>query len=420
MHWAPDVGDRLVGADGEYELVEYIDTGGFTTVYRATETESGADVCIKYPFFGSTNPDIDAFVSREVRALRTIETLGGHANIMTLHEHFVERGTDFLVVDYVDGAVLSERTERFDPSVVRSIGLSACSALGRLHTGDIVYRDLKEDNLILTGSDRPVLIDLNTCRVTPACPDCGRLVRHEAANSATCEACDADLDEVIQIGDHDRGRYKAPEQRDPGRSPGPWTDVYALGRVLFRLLAGFVPPREFDAGARVDAPAYLTEIIDRATDPDPEQRYPDALALGDALYRRDPDPGPPSATVVDPDTDAEYAISPGDRIGRVDETTDPAVPVADDHPPAVSRQHAQFALDGNCWELIDTGRNGTLVGRHGDFHRVLSRRGRRERSIGSEERFPERRRLVPGDVIVPVDERYGARFRFEGRPWVNV
>lgn len=420
MHWTPEEGDLIASDDAEYKLLEYLDTGGFTTVYRAEVVSSGEEVCIKYPYFGGTNPSIDLFVDREVRALRTIETLGGHPNIMTLHDQFVERGTTFLVVDYVDGDVIEKRTDQFAPAEARKIVLTACSAIARLHASDIIYRDLKEDNVILTPEDRPVLIDLNTCRTVPTCPSCGLAVEHANANGHACNECGTEWDGILQVGDRDRGRYKAPEQRDTERQPGPWTDVYALGRLLFRLVAGFVPPRDFDPGERVDAPEYLTSIVERATNPDPERRYANALALGDALYRRTPTPEPPTATVVDTGTGVKYEISPGDRIGRADATIEPAIPIQDDSPPLVSQDHARFVVDRGRWELLDTGRNGTLVCREQRTHRVLSRSGQRDRSLEMNPAIPARRVLLPGDGIIPVDNRYGKRFRFEGRPWVNV
>lgn len=419
MYWTPSEGDTIAGPDNQYELVEYVDTGGFTTVYRANDTDTGREFCIKYPYFGTQNEDIAAFVTREVAALRTVEALGGNPNIMTLNEHFIERGTDFLVVEYVDGEVVSNLTETFEPAAARKILLSVCSAIGQLHTNDIIYRDLKEDNLIITPDDQPILIDLNTCRTIPVCPSCETPIAYETANSSHCGACNSDLREMTHVLDRDRGRYKAPEQRDTDRPTGPWTDVYALGRLLFRLIAGFVPPREFDPSEHIEGATYLLECIRRAIDPNPEHRYRNALEFGDALYLRDSDPGQPTARLIDVGTDSEYDISPGARLGNVDAHNEPMIPIEDDGRRLISREHASFVTDKRRWQLLDTSLNGTLIQRGEETYRILGRQGQYTHSLVPNPTVPERRFLAPGDVVIPVSEQFDNQYRFLGRPWVK-
>lgn len=415
MTWAPEAGDVVTGPIHEYELLEHVDTGGFTAVYRARVSDTGERVCVKYPNFASPNPHVDDFVEREVRALRTIDRLGGHPTVMSLREHFVADGTAFLVVEFVEGAAMERTTEPVGPERARSIGLALCGALAMLHENDLVYRDVKADNVMLTPAAVPVLVDLNAVRTLPACGNCGRYVRHADANETECADCGDSLGPVTRIGTAHRGHFRAPEQADAARPPGPWTDVYGVGKLLFLLLTGFTRlGSDVDPRDHAGCPDDLAGVIERATATDPAERYASAAALGRALHRRTVDPGPPTVGLTDVESGRTYELTAGDAIGRAG--TGATVPI-DDPGGVISRPHATVEYEDGRWWVIDRSLNGCVLRRGGDWHRFF---GSRARDAHDRPDASGRRALSTGDVIAPIDPAYERRFRVDGPPWTNL
>jgi serine/threonine protein kinase len=419
IHWEPTEGDTVAGPDSEYELLEHIETGGFTAVFRAREVDSERIVGLKYPNYSSPNPHFDEFVEREVKALRTIRCLGGHPNVMTLREHFVEQGTDFLVVEFIEGDVIKNRSSEGDPQHVRRIGLKICEALAIFHWNDLVYRDVKDDNIMLTQENKPVLIDLNAVRTLPTCPSCREPVRHVHANDSQCPACNSDMGPVTRISNANRGHYRAPEQSDSAIAPGPWTDIYGLGKLLFLLLTGFTPMGDnVDPRNHVDCPEYLAQIVQRATDSDPAQRYASAAEMGRALYAQNAKPTDPIATLTDIESGEQYEIQSGASIGRAQEGSAPTIGIKDPRN-VISREHILFEHDGHRWRLVDQSLNGTVIQRGDMWHRLMGIRGNEKRAA-SDFDPPSTRAVSPGDRIVPIDQTYEKQFRFEGPDWTKI
>jgi len=407
MTVAPSQGDLVVG---RYELGEVVGEGGFAKVFDAVDTETGESVALKYPNYEGSQNDRDivrTYFEKEAETLSAIRTAGGHPNIMSLREVAEDQdGTSVLVVELVDGYELDDAIRRTGPlddiDEVRQIGVDLCDAMSFLHENEIVYRDLKPDNVMIThrgGTVTPVLIDFNT------------------ATGFDSAADGADQTTIV-------GPYKPREVAEADATEmrqGPWSDVYSVGKILLYLLKGTVPrkdgvdPRDFGA----ECEPYLAEIVEKATASDYEDRYRNATAMKRVLEARDPSP-PPSATVRYTQAGETYTVYPGDTIGRRYAEGPRSSVVIEDEEEYISTVQVQFDTDADGeWFIRDRSLNGTYVQTRGGWQRVLSEAGRERLEQSGEDATdaegnvpPELYGLRGGDLIALVHPSYGVTFEF--------
>jgi protein kinase/serine/threonine-protein kinase len=410
MTVTPEEGDLL--AD-RYRFDEFLDAGGISSVWRGHDEETGAKLAIKAPNYDSANSRsvVDESLRNELGILEAIRDAGGHTNVMTLVDGVVEDGMVFIVVDFIDGEDMFDAVKRrngiADAGDIRRVGIALCEAMSFLHRNEVIYRDLKPDNVMLQPDLTPILIDFNTAKGFDP-----ETVADGASPGGT----------VIP-----NPVYKPPElNNDPelvGYRQGPWSDVYSLGKVLMFMLSGAgvrkdaVDPRDFPGTRSV--PAYLAEIIERATQKHKDDRYRNATVLARVLERRDPEP-PDVATVAHLQSGDRHEVFPGDTVGR--EAADgpqPSVALADPDN-YISAVQVQFDVtDDGDWVLADRSLNGTWVNRGDGWRRVLSAAGReRLEERGEDPRVdgeapPETLVLETGDRIALVHPEYGVWLRFE-------
>src|SRR6202161_4717321 len=134
---------------GPYEIVSPLGAGGMGEVYRAKDTRLDRTVAIKVlPAHLSSDPELKQRMEREAKAISTLQ----HATICTLHDIGSQDGTDFLVMEYLEGQTLAERLEKgpLPLDQVLKIGTEIADALEKAHQQGIVHRDLKPANIMLT------------------------------------------------------------------------------------------------------------------------------------------------------------------------------------------------------------------------------------------------------------------------------
>ncbi|HTU29708.1 MAG TPA: protein kinase [Solirubrobacteraceae bacterium] len=276
MAIAPDL--RGAALDGRYELQELIGEGAFGRVYRGHDRRLDRAVAIKVvkPWWAE-DPEWVAVFEREARLLARVN----HPGIVQIHD--VGHCADglYYVSELVAGEDLAARLRRADGAGLhaeeaRSLALGLCAALAGAHAEGIVHRDVKPANVLIAGGaggrTQVKVADFGVARLAESTEDGASLI----------------------VG---TPRYMAPEQADGGRVT-PATDVYAIGAILYEMLAGRPP---FDGRTAVELavrhrddpvaplPGHidpeLERVVLRALQKAPADRYPDAGAMGEALAR---------------------------------------------------------------------------------------------------------------------------------------
>ncbi|MEG3629402.1 serine/threonine-protein kinase [Streptomyces poriticola] len=287
----PDPGaGRLVA--GRYRLLGKLGHGGMGTVWRAKDETVDREVAVKEPRVPDHLPERErdnAFerMRREARAAARLD----HPAVVSVHDVAVVDGRPWIVMELVQGRSLGDVLQEGTLSVREAarIGLEVLGALEAAHAAGILHRDVKPDNVLLGRHDRVVLTDFGIAQI-------------EGETNLT--------DTGGFVGSPE---YIAPE-RVLGQRPGPASDLWSLGVVLYAATEGVSPFRRSNTPATLQsvlnavpaAPASaqgpLADVVTGLLDKDPARR-PDAArvrALLDAAARP-PAPQPtqavPSAAV---------------------------------------------------------------------------------------------------------------------------
>ena len=134
---------------GPYEIVAPLGSGGMGEVYRARDTRLDRTVAIKVLHSSLVAaPELKARFEREARAISQLN----HPHICTLYDIGSHNGTDFLVMEYLEGGTLADRLHRGALSLVEvlNLGIEIADALDKAHRAGIIHRDLKPGNIMLT------------------------------------------------------------------------------------------------------------------------------------------------------------------------------------------------------------------------------------------------------------------------------
>jgi serine/threonine protein kinase len=263
---------------GQYRVVEKIGRGGMGSVYRALHPLLKKELAVKIlPPEATTNGQAVARFRREMEAIGRLD----HQNIVRATDAGEVGGIHFLVMELVDGIDLA-RLVRFcgPPSVAESCELIRQAAVGLqcAHEHDLVHRDVKPSNLVLSRRGEVKVLDLGLAllsRVEPGSPE------------MTASG------QVMGTAD-----YMAPEQWEASHGVDIRADVYSLGCTLYTLLVGRPPfgGEEYATplkkmAAHAQAPVSLTAVR-REDVPEPLQ------ALLARLVAKSPDDRPATPAEV--------------------------------------------------------------------------------------------------------------------------
>jgi serine/threonine protein kinase len=209
---------RLV-AD-RYRLVERIGRGGMGTVWRARDELLNREVAIKRLHHSSLDDDTGRLFERTRREARLAARLS-HPNVVVVHDVVDDGGSPAIIMEYVPSVTLAEVIRKIGPvppAEAARIASGVIAALRAAHDAGVVHRDIKPGNVLLGQDDRVVLTDFGIA----VAPDTSPL-------TMTGEL----------IGSID---YCSPE-RLAGGTPGPESDLWALGVLLYEAVEGEPPFR---------------------------------------------------------------------------------------------------------------------------------------------------------------------------------
>jgi hypothetical protein len=292
MPHAPDLSGYAL--DGRYELHEVIGEGAFGRVYRGLDRRLARPVAVKVikPWWAE-DPDWARNFEREAQLLARVNDPG----IVQIFD--VGQATEglYYVAELVDGESLAQRLKRGPIPSWEACGIAQqlCRALAQAHAQNVVHRDVKPANVLISDHGRVKVGDFGVALLAEGSTDAG---------SATV------------VG---TPRYMAPEQAQ-GRPASPATDVYSVGVVLYEMLDG-QPPFTGTSVASLalshvgdeppplgpGVPPALDRIVFRALSKDPAERFEDAGAMADALSEAAAAPtvgaGPRAGSLFAPDSE---------------------------------------------------------------------------------------------------------------------
>jgi serine/threonine protein kinase/Tol biopolymer transport system component len=301
----------LIGSTiSRYRVLERLGGGGAGVVYKAEDVKLERLVALKFlSSYRSGNEADQRRFLREARATSALE----HPNICTVYEiDETEDGRLFIAMSFCEGETLKRKIERGPLNLAEAVRIASqiAAGLAAAHSKGVVHRDVKPANVIVAPDGRVKVVDFGIAKLA----DQSRLTRDGTA--------------VGTAG------YMAPEQIR-GEAIDPRTDVWALGVVLYEMIAGRTPfPGDNDherirgilsrdpqptTTLRPGVPAQLERIVATALAKRPEDRYADMeamrtdlLAVGGSLL------APAPAESLDP-TLRDIPSTPTDRSAVVED-----------------------------------------------------------------------------------------------------
>ena len=319
-----------------YELSTLIGQGGMGQVWTAYDRRLDRRVAVKLlrpdKVAGQEADELRRRFVRECRVTAQVD----HPGLVTVHDAGSEGEELFLVMQYIDGADLSDHLAEQDPYPWQwavAVAAQLCAVLSAVHAVPIVHRDLKPRNVMVKQDGTVTVLDLGVASVM-----------------------DADTTRLTHTGTPiGSPAYMAPEQA-MGGAVGPYTDLYALGVLLHELLSGDVPfsgstalgvlhrhlyePPVPVRHIRPEVPESLEALVLHLLAKDPQHRPGSAQEVYERLALLLPARGMPSGAPLDPTRPFLRPHAPWPDRART-----PAPQPAPLAPPAAEKRDVAAAVD---------------------------------------------------------------------------
>ncbi len=274
---------------GPYEIQAPLGAGGMGEVYRARDTRLDRTVAIKVlSSHLSDNPEVKQRFEREARTISALN----HPHICTLYDVGHQDGSDFLVMEYLEGETLARRLRRGPlplPELLR-IAIEIGDGLDEAHRAGIVHRDLKPGNIMLTRTGAK-LLDFGLAKpaaLSAAASGSAPLLSAAVTMTSPSPQLSPLTTQGAIVGTI---QYMSPEQIE-GKEADARSDIFAFGAVLYEMATGkpafqgksqlsvasaiLEKEPEPITAAQPASPAALDLIVRTCLAKDPETRYASA------------------------------------------------------------------------------------------------------------------------------------------------
>jgi len=258
---------------GRYQLIEELGRGGMGVVYKAEDTKLKRTVALKFlPPELTHIPDVKDRFMREAQAAAALD----HPNICTVYEFDEAEEKTFISMAYVEGQSLRKKLESGPLELDEALRLATQVAEGLqiAHKKAIVHRDIKSSNIMVDDRNQAKIMDFGLARMTG-----GTLITQEGTAMGTIA-------------------YMSPEQAQ-GEEVDHRTDIWSLGVVLYEMFGGQLPfkgeqdqavvysilnkkPKPI-AELRSEIPVSIGQVVDKALEKNPDERYQQIDELLDDL-----------------------------------------------------------------------------------------------------------------------------------------
>lgn len=258
---------------GKYTILGILGKGGMGIVYKALDPDIEREVAIKTIRFDTLvdGTEKDEMMTRFIREAKAAGRLS-HPNIITIYDVCREKDVTYIVMQFVEGQSLQgliDSARAFSPPEIIELMKPLCECLDYAHANGIVHRDIKPGNILIDKSGKPYLADFGVARIETS------TLTQSGTTVGTLS-------------------YMSPEQVK-GQTVDSRSDIFALGVILYELLAGKKPfagdnlstivykivneEPERITDVNKDLPRGYETVIRKALAKNPEDRYQDCREI---------------------------------------------------------------------------------------------------------------------------------------------
>jgi serine/threonine protein kinase len=304
--------------NNRYKIEDVLGHGGFGITYSALDKVLNVKVAIKeyLPrqsatrgegqtkvsiFTGEARKHYEYGLKKFLEEAQSIAQFAHHPNIVSARDYFEANNTAYMVMEYIEGVTLKEYLEQRGGKVpfeeAKAIMMPVMDALREIHLAGLLHRDISPDNIYISTTGQVKLLDFGAARYFAG----------EQSKS---------LSVILKPG------YAPEEQYRSSGKQGTWTDVYATGATIYRLISGKTPPEALDRKEEdtleppsrlgISIPADAEKALLKALAISGAQRFRTMGEFQEALNNGMPVPEPIATTISEPfrGRAAEFPIEP--------------------------------------------------------------------------------------------------------------